>query len=231
VSEREKPYLERFGYRGVGEILVLHSPLLIRCPTARLIASRFQCTKPRSGWLLVVEQRHKPEIHVKLLMAVEQSWARVIGKEIDLSLLVAAQHDHILDHAARWLAGDPCQLEAVSVQVDRMDVAKVVDAVAAMPGSQSARLVRALCIAHATAVEPGVPQSLSQRRCCATLRYCLVASLIESGRDDATPLTLLLPAKPAIRGREGAGVAQQTGITALCAATDRAAGREAHRWV
>jgi hypothetical protein len=61
---------------------------------------------------------------------------------------------------------------------------------AAMPGSQSARLVRALCIAHATAVEPGVPQSLSQRRYCTTLRYCLVASSIESSRDDATPLTL-----------------------------------------
>jgi hypothetical protein len=72
---------------------------------------------------------------------------------------------------------------------DVQRVIKVVDAAAAMPGGRPARLVRELCIAHATAVEPAVPQSLSQSRCCAILHCSLVAASIESSRDNAMTLT------------------------------------------
>ena len=42
------------------------------------------------GFLYVVEQRHEAEVHVELLVAVEECQARIIGDEIDFVPLVAA---------------------------------------------------------------------------------------------------------------------------------------------
>lgn len=38
----------------------------------------------------VIEQRHEPEVHVKLLVAVEQRQSWIVGDEVDFCLLIAA---------------------------------------------------------------------------------------------------------------------------------------------
>ena len=55
-------------------------------------------------------------------MTVEQRRSGIVGDEIEFDFLKAAQHHDILDHAGGRLAADPRQLEAVPMQVQRMDV-------------------------------------------------------------------------------------------------------------
>jgi hypothetical protein len=43
-----------------------------------------------SRGLAVVEERHEAEIHVELLVAVEEREARIVGDEVHLRFLVAA---------------------------------------------------------------------------------------------------------------------------------------------
>ena len=45
---------------------------------------------PYIALLRVVEQRHETEVHVKLLMAVKESQARIIGDKINFQLLIAS---------------------------------------------------------------------------------------------------------------------------------------------
>jgi hypothetical protein len=70
----------------------------------------------------VIEQCHEAEIHVQLLVAMEQGQAGIIRDEVHLDLLIAAQHHHVLHDTGRRLAGDPHQLETVAVQMNGMDV-------------------------------------------------------------------------------------------------------------
>ncbi len=74
------------------------------------------------GWLNIVEEGHETEVHVDLLVAVEEGEAGVVGDEIDLGFLIAADHDDIFDDAGGGLAGDLCEFEAVAVKVDGVDV-------------------------------------------------------------------------------------------------------------
>src|SRR6516164_11463615 len=60
----------------------------------------------------VAEQRHKPEIHMQLLVAVKQRQPRIVGDEVKLKLLKSAQHDYVLDYSGGRLAGDARQFEA-----------------------------------------------------------------------------------------------------------------------
>jgi hypothetical protein len=57
-----------------------------------------------------------------LHMAVEEAEAGLVGGEIDGQFLERADHRNILDHAGKRHAGDIGQLEAVAVQVDRVDI-------------------------------------------------------------------------------------------------------------
>ena len=70
----------------------------------------------------VVEQGHETEVHVELLVTVEESQAGVVGDEVDLHLLIAADHDDVFDDAGGGLAGDACELEAVAMKMDGVDV-------------------------------------------------------------------------------------------------------------
>src|SRR3974390_1267519 len=70
----------------------------------------------------IAEERHEPEIHVQLLVAMEERLARIVGDEIEFNFLKAAQHHHVLDDASGWLAAEPDQFETVPVQVQRMNV-------------------------------------------------------------------------------------------------------------
>ena len=48
------------------------------------------------GWRLGVgEEGHEAEVHVELLVAMEESQAGVVGEEVDVDLLVSADHHHI----------------------------------------------------------------------------------------------------------------------------------------
>ncbi len=49
--------------------------------------------------LYVIKERHKTEVHVKLLMAMEQSQAWIVGGKIDLGFLIAADHHDVLHNA------------------------------------------------------------------------------------------------------------------------------------
>ncbi len=51
----------------------------------------------------VVEQGHEAEVHVELLVAVEEGEAGIVGDEVDLDFLVAADHDDVFDDAGGWV--------------------------------------------------------------------------------------------------------------------------------
>jgi integrase len=49
---------------------------------------------PRNRGLDIIEQRHKAEIHMKLLMAMKEGHAGVLGHKVDLRrLLIPAEHE------------------------------------------------------------------------------------------------------------------------------------------
>ena len=48
-------------------------------------------------------------------MAVKQAASRIVRNKIKLQLLVTAQHHYILDDTARGLAGNPSELETVTM--------------------------------------------------------------------------------------------------------------------
>src|SRR6516165_8781293 len=81
-----------------------------------------ECAAIVMGPSCVIEERHEPEIHMQLLMTVKERQPRIVGHEIKLQLLKPAQHHHVLDHPGGRFAGDARQLEAVAVQVQRVDV-------------------------------------------------------------------------------------------------------------
>ena len=47
----------------------------------------------------VIEQGHEPEIHMKLLVAMEQRQARIVSDEIDFRFLIAPQHDDVFENS------------------------------------------------------------------------------------------------------------------------------------
>ena len=72
--------------------------------------------------LRVVEQRHEAEVHVQLLMAVEEGATGIIGDKIDLSFLVAPEHHDILENAGSRFSREARHLEAVAMQMNRVNI-------------------------------------------------------------------------------------------------------------
>jgi len=72
--------------------------------------------------LSVLEERHEPEVHVELLVAMEECHPRTVSDEVKFELLDSAQHHHVFDHTGSRFAGDARQFKAVPVKVQRMDV-------------------------------------------------------------------------------------------------------------
>ena len=56
--------------------------------------------------LRIVEERHEPEIHVQLLMAVEEGQTWIVGDKVKFELLESPEHHHVLDHARGRLTAD-----------------------------------------------------------------------------------------------------------------------------
>jgi hypothetical protein len=63
----------------------------------------------------VIEQRHEPEIHVQLLVAMKQRQSGIVRREVDLNFLIAAHHDDILHHARQGFPRNFGDFEAVPV--------------------------------------------------------------------------------------------------------------------
>ena len=63
--------------------------------------------RQRNSTLEVIKQGHESEIHMQLLMTVEQRQAGVIRRKIYFDLLIAADHDDVLEHTC---SRDSCKL-------------------------------------------------------------------------------------------------------------------------
>jgi len=72
--------------------------------------------------LHIIEKRHEAEIHVELLMAVEEGEAGIVGDECNFGLLVAVEHKNIFEDTGGGFAGDADEFEAVAMQMDGMNV-------------------------------------------------------------------------------------------------------------
>src|SRR5262245_616854 len=55
-------------------------------------------------------------------MAVEQGGPGGVGHKVELELLAAGQHHHVLSYARARLAADADQFEAVAMEMERMNV-------------------------------------------------------------------------------------------------------------
>ena len=77
------------------EIEIL-SDILAGCPqNDRLLNRSWQMNVSA-----VVKQSHKSKIHMKLLVAVEQSEAGIVGNEINFRFLVTSEHNHVFENAS-----------------------------------------------------------------------------------------------------------------------------------
>jgi hypothetical protein len=65
----------------------------------------------------VLKERHKSEIHVKLLVTMKERVPGIVSDEIHLRLLKSAQHHDILDDTGCWFPADVREFEAVAVKM------------------------------------------------------------------------------------------------------------------
>ena len=70
----------------------------------------------------VVEQRHEAEVHVQLLVTMEQREAGIVGDKVDLDFLVASDHDDVFHYSSADFPGKFGEFETMPVKMDRMYV-------------------------------------------------------------------------------------------------------------
>jgi len=59
---------------------------------------------------------------VQLLVAMEKSGAGIVGNEINLALLVTAQHNHVLHDTSSLRSREIRKLKAVTMKMEGMNV-------------------------------------------------------------------------------------------------------------
>jgi hypothetical protein len=107
----------------LGLVLNTITGIISGTPTTVTAAANYTVTATNTGGNLdVFEERHEAEVHVQLLVAVEQRQPRIVGNKLKLEFLKSAEHDHIFHDAGRWLTADAHQFEAVPMQVQWMNV-------------------------------------------------------------------------------------------------------------
>src|SRR6202158_5521467 len=79
------------------------------------------CTKEGPA-LNVGEEGHKAEVHVELLVAVEEREAGIVCLEIDFDFLIAVHHDYIFEYARGGLRGVAREFEGVAMEMDGVNV-------------------------------------------------------------------------------------------------------------
>src|SRR5277367_2378738 len=85
------------------------------------IYDRLRIRSPRAS-LHVVEQRHQTEIHMQLLVAMEQRQPRVVRNEIYFRFLVSSEHQHIFHDSGGGFSGQARKFKTVPVQMDWVNV-------------------------------------------------------------------------------------------------------------
>jgi hypothetical protein len=70
----------------------------------------------------VVEKRHETVVHVQLLVAVEESEARIISDKVNVVLLVATQHDHVFYDSGCCCSREISKLKAVAMKMNGMNI-------------------------------------------------------------------------------------------------------------
>jgi hypothetical protein len=81
----------------------------------------------RGRGLNVFKESHETEIHVEILVAMKQCGSRVIGDKIDIDSAEAFDQDGIFENSGRFFSVDLCDLEIMSMQVERVHVVALVD--------------------------------------------------------------------------------------------------------
>ena len=59
---------------------------------------------------------------MQLLVAMEKSEAGIVGNEINLALLITAQHNHVLHDAGSLRSREIRKLKAVTIKMEGMNV-------------------------------------------------------------------------------------------------------------
>jgi hypothetical protein len=59
---------------------------------------------------------------MQLLMAIEERRSGIVGDEIKFYFLESPQHHHVLHHTCCRLATDAYKIEAVPVQMERVNI-------------------------------------------------------------------------------------------------------------
>ena len=75
----------------------------------------------------VFEQLHEAIIHVELLVAVEESVARIVGDEVHFGSAVRRHINNVFDEAGAGTSAKTNEFEAVAVQVERVLFGAAVD--------------------------------------------------------------------------------------------------------
>src|SRR6266853_276793 len=68
----------------------------------------------------VVEQRHEAEIHVQLLVTMEQREDGIVGDKVDFDFLVASDHDDVFHHTGTRPPRKLGEFKTVPVKMDGM---------------------------------------------------------------------------------------------------------------
>src|ERR1700761_9679544 len=109
-----------------GPIKIVAAPILANknvsfqlCPSALLREARRQKTSAQAlergvvrPELDVIEQCHEAEVHVQLLVAMEQGQTGIVRHKVNFHLLVTAEHDDILHDPGCGFSSYPGQFEA-----------------------------------------------------------------------------------------------------------------------
>ena len=70
----------------------------------------------------IVKECHEAKIHVQLLMAMKERQPGIVRREINIDLLIAADHHDIFHHPESLLPVYLSQFETVAMKVNRVNI-------------------------------------------------------------------------------------------------------------
>ena len=75
----------------------------------------------------VVEEEHEAEVHVGLIVAVEESWAGIVGGEVDVGGGIGRDDENVFAQTGERSAGDAGGFESVTMKMQGMIVGTVIE--------------------------------------------------------------------------------------------------------
>jgi hypothetical protein len=70
----------------------------------------------------IIGQGHEAEVHMQLLMAMEQGQAGMVSGKVHFDFLMAADHDDVLHYTRSSHSGELSRFKAVAVKVDGANI-------------------------------------------------------------------------------------------------------------